>query len=182
MITHELADSATMLPGRVKGDRHTDPGPHFTGGSYQGFDALYPGQNPTPYSWLMKLVADDLPPQIWMLAASPNSDQVEIKDANGLAHIRVWKLDAAGKARDMKYEWSAPVDAVPPGSLTVTVPSAAGDYRVVARDLVGNTSSALVKVPERAALAMAALRGGFSLTPEPAMPAALVEPISLTAE
>lgn len=40
------------------------------------------------------------------------------------------------------------MSGLPPVSLKVGVPSVPGSYRVVARDLVGNTSAGLVKVPE----------------------------------
>ncbi|MBI2385098.1 MAG: N-acetylmuramoyl-L-alanine amidase [Elusimicrobia bacterium] len=143
VLTHAEADLG--LPRA-----HQDPGPYFEGAAYPVFDARFPGQAVTPREFLMRLVADDLPPQIWMVAAAGAGDQVEVKDTNslGLAHIRVWKLDAAGKPGTLVQEWSAPVTGMPPVSLKVAVPAAPGAYRVVARDLVGNTSAGLVKVPE----------------------------------
>lgn len=143
VITHEEADRG--IPRA-----HVDPGPFFQSGTYPEFDARFPGQSVTPREFLMRLVADDAPPQIWMVAAAGAGDQVEVKDTNGLglSHIRVWKLDAAGKPSQLIQEWSAPVAGMPPASVQVPVPASAGSYRIVGRDLVGNTSAALVKVPE----------------------------------
>ncbi len=143
VITHKESDRGLR-------DAHTDPGPFFESGSYPEFNARFPGQAVTPREYLMRLVADDTPPQIWMVAAAGAGDQIEVKDTNslGLAHIRVWKLDAAGKPGTLMHEWSAPVSGMPPVSLKIAVPSQPGAYRVVARDLVGNTSAGLVKVPE----------------------------------
>ena len=97
----------------------------------------------------MKLVADDIPPRIWMVAGATSGDQVEVKDTNslGLSHIRVWTLNAAGETTTLLQDWSAPASGLPPVSLKISVPREPGAYRVVARDLVGNTSAALVKVP-----------------------------------
>ncbi len=143
VITHEEADRGIARA-------HVDPGPFFQSGTYPEFDARFPGQSVTPREFLMRLVADDVPPQIWMVAAAGTGDQVEIKDTNslGLSHIRVWKLDAAGKPTTLVQEWQAPVAGMPPASVQVPVPTLPGSYRVVGRDLVGNTSAALVKVPE----------------------------------
>jgi len=143
VLTHGEADAG--IPRA-----HQDPGPYFEGAAYPAFDARFPGQAVTPREFLMRLVADDVPPQIWMVASAGAGDQVEVKDTNalGLAHIRVWKLDAAGKPGTLVQEWSAPVTGMPPVSLKVSVPDEPGAYRVVARDLVGNTSAGLVKVPE----------------------------------
>jgi hypothetical protein len=143
VITHEEAD-------RGMPRAHVDPGPIFDRGTYPEFDARFPGQAVTPREYLMRLVDDDVPPQIWMVASAGSGDQVEVRDTNalGLAHIRVWKLDAAGKPGTLIQDWSAPVSGLPPVSLKVGVPSVPGSYRVVARDLVGNTSAGLVKVPE----------------------------------
>jgi hypothetical protein len=145
VLTHEEADRG--IPRA-----HQDPGPYFEGASYPEFDARFPGQAVTPREYLMRLVSDDIPPQIWMVAAAGAGDQVEVTDTNslGLAHIRVWKLDAAGKPGTLVQDWSAPVDGMPPVSLKVAVPAEPGAYRIVARDLVGNTSAGLVKVPEPA--------------------------------
>lgn len=143
VITHEEADRGIARA-------HVDPGPFFQSGTYPEFDARFPGQSVTPREYLMRLVADDVPPQIWMVASGGAGDQVEVKDTNGLglSHIRVWKLDAAGKPSKLIQDWSAPVAGMPPVSYQVPVPLEAGSYRVVGRDLVGNTSAALVKVPE----------------------------------
>lgn len=142
VITHEESD-------RGMARAHVDPGPYFQDAAYPEFDARFPGQAVTPREYLMRLVADDVAPQIWMVAAAGSGDQVEIKDTNslGLSHIRVWQLDAAGKPETLIQEWSAPVSGMPPVSMKVDVPSAPGAYRIVARDLVGNTSAGLVKVP-----------------------------------
>lgn len=141
IITHEEADKG--LPRA-----HVDPGPFFDGGSYPAFSLRFPGQNVSPREYLMRLVQDDLPPQIWNVSAPGGQDQVEVKDTNslGLSHIRVWRLDAAGKPSVLEHEWFAPAAGLPPVAVTVPVPAAAGAYRVVARDLVGNTSAALVRV------------------------------------
>lgn len=143
VLTHGEADAG--IPRA-----HQDPGPYFEGAAYPAFDSRFPGQSVTPREFLMRLVADDVPPQIWMVASAGAGDQVEVKDTNslGLAHIRVWRLDAAGKPGTLVHEWSAPVAGMPPVSLKVPVPGEPGAYRVVARDLVGNTSAGLVKVPE----------------------------------
>ncbi|MBI5247192.1 MAG: N-acetylmuramoyl-L-alanine amidase [Elusimicrobia bacterium] len=143
VITHEESD-------RGMRDAHTDPGPFFNGAAYTDFDARFPGQAVTPREYLMRLVADDTPPQIWLVSAASDPDVVEIKDTNelGLAHIRVWKLDAAGKPKDLMYEWSAPVAGMPTTIQKAAIAQEPGSYRVVARDLVGNTSAALVRVPE----------------------------------
>ena len=141
IITHEEADKG--LPRA-----HVDPGPFFDGGTYPVFTMRFPGQNVSPREYLMRLVADDLPPQIWNVSATGGPDQVEVKDTNslGLFHIRVWLLDGAGKPSVLEHEWSAPVAGLPPVTLTVPLPQTPGSYRVVARDLVGNTSAALVRV------------------------------------
>lgn len=141
VITHEESDRG--LPRA-----HVDPGPIFESGSYPELDARFPGQAVTPREYLMRLVTDDTPPQIWMVAAVGSGDQVEVKDTMGLAHIRVWKLDAAGKPGTLIQDWSAPASGLPPASFKVAMPAVPGSYRVVARDLVGNTSAGLVKVPE----------------------------------
>lgn len=145
VITHEESDR-----GLVRA--HVDPGPFFENGRYPEFDGRFPGEAVTPRGFLMKLVADDVPPQLWMVAAAGAADEVEVKDTNllGVAHVRVWRQNAAGKATDLMHEWSAPVEGMPPVSLKVPVPLAPGSYRIVARDLVGNTSGALVKVPDAA--------------------------------
>jgi N-acetyl-anhydromuramyl-L-alanine amidase AmpD len=143
VLTHGEADQG--IPRA-----HQDPGPYFEGASYPAFDARFPGQAVTPREFLMRLVSDDAPPQIWMVSSTGAGDQVEVKDTNslGLAHIRVWKLDAAGKPSTLVQEWSASVAGMPPVSLKVAVPTEPGAYRVVARDLVGNTGAGLIKVPE----------------------------------
>ena len=142
VITHEEAD-------RGMHHAHVDPGPFFQNATYPEFDARFPGEGVTPREYLMRLVADDVAPQIWMVSAAGAGDQVEVKDTNslGLSHIRVWKLDAAGKPGTLVQEWSAPVSGMPPVSMKLPVPLAPGAYRFVARDLVGNTSAGLVKVP-----------------------------------
>ena len=143
VITHAESD-------RGMHDAHVDPGPFFQAGSYAEFDKRFPGESLTPREFLMRLVSDDAPPQIWLVASAGSADAVEVKDTNslGLAHVRVWKLDAAGKPKDLMQDWSAPIAGMPPVSLQVTVPTVPGAYRIVARDLVGNTSAGLVKVPE----------------------------------
>lgn len=143
VITHEESD-------RGLARAHVDPGPFFENGRYPEFDARFPGEAVTPREFLMRLVADEIPPQLWMIAAAGSVDEVEVKDSNllGVAHVRVWRQNAAGKATDLMHEWSAPVNGMPPVSVKIPVPLVPGLYRFVARDLVGNTSVALVKVPE----------------------------------
>jgi len=145
VITHEEAD-------RGLARAHVDPGPFFETGRYPEFDARFPGEAVTPREFLMRLVTDDVPPQLWMVAAAGAADEVEVKDTNrlGVAHVRVWRQDAAGKAVELMHDWSAPVAGMPPVSVKVPVPPLPGLYRFVARDLVGNTSGALVKVPDAA--------------------------------
>ncbi|TBR23157.1 N-acetylmuramoyl-L-alanine amidase [bacterium] len=142
VITHEEADRG------IRG-AHTDPGPPFDGGSQPAFDARFPGQNVSPREFLMRLVTDDAPPRLWR-RTGPAGDGVEVKDAEqlGLAHIRVWRLDAAGKPATKVSEWSAPANGLPPVSRLVAAPAEPGAYRIVARDLVGNTSAALLRVAD----------------------------------
>lgn len=143
VVTHEEVD-------RGLARAHVDPGPFFENGRFPEFDARFPGEAVTPREFLMRLIGDDAGPQLLMVAASGSVDEVEIKDTNllGLAHVRVWRQDAAGKATDLMQDWSAPAAGMPPVSLRVPVPLEPGVYRFVARDLVGNTSAAHVKVPE----------------------------------
>jgi N-acetyl-anhydromuramyl-L-alanine amidase AmpD len=143
VITHEEAD-------RGLARAHVDPGPFFENGRYPEFDARFPGEAVTPREFLMRLVGDEAGPQLMMVAASGAADEVEVKDTNslGLAHVRVWRQDTSGRVADLMQEWSAPAAGMPPVSLRVPVPLAPGVYRFVARDLVGNTSAAHVKVPE----------------------------------
>lgn len=145
VITHEEADRGIAAA-------HVDPGPFFDSANYPEFDARFPGQGVTPREFLMRLVADDLPPQIWMVPSAVSGDQVEMKDTNelGLSHIRVWSLDASGKVDQLVQEWTAPVSGMPPVTLKIDVPRLPGSYRVVARDLVGNISAALIKVAQPA--------------------------------
>ena len=140
VITHEEADRGIARA-------HVDPGPFFQGATYPEFDKRFPGQGVTPREYLMRLVTDDTPPRIWLVPGTAAG--VEVKDTTslGLAHIRVWRLDDAGKPKDLKQEWSAPIHGLPPVTMTLTVPAEPGSYRIVARDLVGNTSAALVVVP-----------------------------------
>lgn len=143
VITHEESD-------RGLARAHVDPGPFFENGRYPEFDARFPGEAVTPREFLMRLVADEIPPQLWMIAAAGSVDEVEVKDSNllGVAHVRVWRQNAAGKATDLMHDWSSPVNGMPPVSVKIPIPLVPGLYRFVARDLVGNTSAALVKVPE----------------------------------
>lgn len=160
VITHEEADRG--IPRA-----HVDPGPFFDSQTYPAFDARFPGQNVTPREFLMRLVADDLPPQIWLVAGSAAEVEIKDKDGLGLSHVRVWKLDAAGKAKDLKQDWTAPASGLPPSSLRITVPAEPGSYRIVARDLVGNSSAGLVKIPDPAAPPPPAIAGTKSASLEP---------------
>ncbi len=164
IITHEEAD-------RSMARAHVDPGPFFESGRYPEFDARFPGEAVTPRDYLMRLVADDVPPQIWMVAASGARDEVEFQDTNalGLAHIRVWRQNTEGKAVTLTHEWTAPSTGMPPISLRIPMPLEPGSYRIVARDLVGNTNAALLKVPEP-------LGGALATTAKASL---LLEPLTL---
>lgn len=143
IITHEEADRG------IRG-AHTDPGPHFDSGTDPAFEQRFPGQSVTPRDFLMRLVTDDAPPRLWRSATPDGGDGVEVKDTEslGLAHIRVWRLDAAGKPSVKVDEWSAPQSGLPPTSRFVAAPAEPGAYRIVARDLVGNTSAAVLNVAD----------------------------------
>lgn len=142
VITHEEADRG------IRG-AHTDPGPHFDGGTDPAFERRFPGANVTPRDFLMRLVTDDAPPRLWR-RTGPGGDGVEVKDTEslGLAHIRVWRLDDAGKPSVKVDEWFAPNSGLPPTTRLVAAPAEPGAYRIVARDLVGNTSAALLRVAD----------------------------------
>ncbi|MBI3564910.1 MAG: N-acetylmuramoyl-L-alanine amidase [Elusimicrobia bacterium] len=139
VITHEEADRG--LPRA-----HVDPGPFFDGATYPAFDARFPGQGVTPREFLMRLIADDAPPRIW---AAAGGAAVEVKDTDmlGLAHLSVYALDPAGRQGPLVAEWAAPPAGLPPALVSLGLPEEPGAYRVVARDLVGNTSAGLVRVP-----------------------------------
>lgn len=143
IITHEEADRG------IRG-AHTDPGPHFDSGADPAFERRFPGQNVTPREFLMRLVTDDVPPRLWRATAAGGGDAVEVKDTEslGLAHVSVWRLDAAGKPSVKTFEWFAPANGLPPTTKTVSAPQEPGAYRIVARDLVGNTSAAQLSVTD----------------------------------
>lgn len=145
IITHEEADRG------IRG-AHTDPGPHFDAGTDPAFERRFPGQSVTPREFLMRLVTDDAPPRLWRKKAPDGADGVEVKDTEslGLSHIRVWKLDADGKPSEKVDEWFAPDSGLPPVTHLVAAPAEPGAYRVVARDLVGNTSAAVLRVADPA--------------------------------
>lgn len=145
IITHEEADRG------IRG-AHTDPGPPFDGGSQPAFDRRFPGQSVTPREFLMRLVTDDAPPRLWRRALAGGGEGVEVRDTEslGVSHIRVWKLDEAGKPAAKVDEWVAPANGLPPVSHLVAAPAEPGAYRIVARDLVGNTSAALLRVADPA--------------------------------
>lgn len=138
IITHEEADRG------IRG-AHTDPGPHFDAGTDPAFEKRFPGQGVTPRGFLMRLVTDDAPPRLWR-----RGDDVEVKDTEslGLSHIRVWRLDEAGKPSVKVDEWFAPEAGLPPHTRLVAAPAEPGAYRIVARDLVGNTSAAVLNVAD----------------------------------
>lgn len=142
IITHEEADRG------IRG-AHTDPGPHFDAGADPAFERRFPGQSVTPRDFLMRLVTDDAPPRLWRATAG-GGDAVEVKDTEslGLAHVSVWRLDAAGKPSVKTFEWFAPANGLPPTTQTVAAPEEPGAYRIVARDLVGNTSAAQLSVSD----------------------------------
>lgn len=142
IITHEEADRG------IRG-AHTDPGPHFDAGTDPALEQRFPGQSVTPRDFLMRLVTDDAPPKL-LRRTSAGGDAVEVKDAEalGLAHIRVWRLDAAGKPAVKVDEWFAPKAGLPPTTRMVPAPAEPGAYRIVARDLVGNTSAAVLNVAD----------------------------------
>jgi hypothetical protein len=143
VITHEEADRG------IRG-AHTDPGPPFDAGAQPAFEGRFPGQNVTPREFLMRLVTDDAPPKLLRRAVPGGGDGVEVKDAEslGLAHIRVWRLDEAGKPKTKVDEWFAPQAGLPPTARLVPAPTEPGAYRIVARDLVGNTSAAVLNVAD----------------------------------
>lgn len=147
VITHEEADRG------IRG-AHTDPGPHFDAGTDPAFERRFPGQSVSPREFLMRLVTDDAPPRLWRRSA-PGGEGVEVKDTEslGLAHIRVWRLDAAGKPSVKVEEWHAPQSGLPPTTRFVAAPAEPGAYRIVARDLVGNTSAAVLNVADPAQFA-----------------------------
>ncbi|TPW21910.1 MAG: N-acetylmuramoyl-L-alanine amidase [Elusimicrobia bacterium] len=142
IITHEEADRG------IRG-AHTDPGPPFDGGSQPALDARFPGQSVSPREFLMRLVTDDAPPRLWRRTGTAG-DGVEVKDTEslGLAHIRVWRLDEAGKPAVKVEEWTAPKTGLPPTTRLIAAPAEPGSYRIVARDLVGNTSAAVLHVAD----------------------------------
>lgn len=141
IITHEEADRG--IPGA-----HADPGPFFESRSYPEFDARFPGQGVTPREYLMRLVLDDTPPQITPVLTPGTADRYEVKDTEslGLSHIRIWTLDAQGKPETLVWEWFAPTAGLPPATFAVPAPQAPGAYRLVARDLVGNTTAGRFEV------------------------------------
>lgn len=141
IITHEEADRG--IPGA-----HTDPGPFFDAGSYAAFETRFPGQKVTPREYLMRLVRDDIPPQVTPVLTAGAADRYEVKDTErlGLSHVRVWRLDAQDKLSSIVWEWFAPAAALPPETLSVAAPAEPGAYRLVARDLVGNTTAGRFEV------------------------------------
>jgi hypothetical protein len=152
IVTHEWADSADRFKPGVNIDRHVDPGPYFDNGRYPAFDAQFAGEAVTPREYLMRLVNDDVPPVITL---APDK-HVAVRDPKslGLAHIVIWTLNAQGKQEAKQFEWSAPLDGMPPPAMMLDLPQTPGSYRIVARDLVGNTTSSMLKVEgEMAALA-----------------------------
>lgn len=168
IITHEESDRG------IRG-AHTDPGPHFDAGTDPAFEKRFPGASVTPRDFLMRLVTDDAPPKLLRRALAGGGEGVEVKDAEqlGLAHIRVWRLDEAGKPSVKVDEWFAPKTGLPPTSRLVAAPTEPGAYRIVARDLVGNTSAALLRVADPAQLFQPTLpptfgMAVFELQPRPA--------------
>lgn len=139
IVTHEEADRAF--------NGHTDPGPIFEGHVYSEFGVRFPGQSVTPREYLMRLVLDDSPPQIWNLVSPGMPPSVQARDTEGLglAHLRVWAL-AGNQATVKMAEWQAALGAMPAAAANVQIPTQPGQYRVVARDLVGNTRTALLQV------------------------------------
>lgn len=145
IITHEEADRG------IRG-AHTDPGPPFDAGSQPALDQRFPGQSVAPRDFLMRLVTDDAPPKLIRRSLTGGGEGVEVKDAEslGLSHIRVWRLDEAGNPAVKVDEWFAPASGMPPATRLVNAPAEPGTYRIVARDLVGNTSAALLRVADPA--------------------------------
>ncbi len=141
--THEVVDSATEDPNHRIGS-HTDPGGVFDGSrghAYPEFTQRY-GATVSPYQWLMRLVNDDTPPAILAVLSTPVRYQVRDTDNLGLAHVRLWTVDATGKAQVKVSEWLAQPGTFPDAAREVTAPSEPGRYRIVARDLVGNITGA----------------------------------------
>jgi hypothetical protein len=146
--THEAADAGER-------DGHTDPGGIFDGTRghvYPEFQQRYPGQNISPYQWLMRLVVDDTPPSITSVLGGPGgaaSYRVRDTDNNGLAYVRVWRYQGTPGPNVPKTkvsEWAATPGMFPDAAREVTAPTQPGDYTIIARDLVGNITGVQIRV------------------------------------
>lgn len=127
--------------GEVGG--HTDPGDLFDGRRgfvYPEFAQRYPGENLSPYQWLMRLVQDDAPPSIVSVIGANGGVTYRVRDTNnlGLAYVRVYKVNAPGAPRTKLSEWAAMPGTFPDAMRDVTPPTEPGSYNIIARDLVGN--------------------------------------------
>lgn len=154
--THKAVDAGER-------DGHTDPGGVFDGGRghvYPDFDRRYPGQNLSPYGWLMKLVKDDTPPAIVsVLRGGAAVYRVRDTDDIGLAYVRVWRHAGApgpDVPKTKVEEWAAKPGEFPDAVREVAAPAEPGDYTIIARDLVGNITGVQVRV-EPASLSSAGL-------------------------
>lgn len=146
--THEDVDAGER-------DAHTDPGGVFDGSRghvYPEFAQRYPGQAMSPFQWLMRLVQDDTPPSIVSVLNGPGgtaSYRVRDTDDNGLAYVRVWRYDGVpgpSVPKTKVAEWTATPGTFPEATREVTPPTQAGDYTIIARDLVGNITGVQIRV------------------------------------
>lgn len=145
--THEAADAGIA-------DAHTDPGGIFDGTRghvYPEFQQRYPGQNMSPYQWLMRLVVDDTPPSIVAVLGADGSASYRVRDTdnNGLAYVRVWRYHGTpgpSVPKTKVAEWAATPGAFPDAMREVTPPAEPGDYSIIARDLVGNITGVQIRV------------------------------------
>jgi hypothetical protein len=145
--THEEADAGER-------DGHTDPGGIFDGSRghvYPEFQQRYPGQNMSPYQWLMRLVTDDTPPSIVAVIGADGRAAYRVRDTdnNGLAYVRVWRFDgppAATTPKTKVSEYHAEPGMFPDAAREVAPPTQPGDYSIIARDLVGNITGVQIRV------------------------------------
>lgn len=148
VMTHGEADRG--LPGA-----HEDPGPFFDTHRYAAFEARFPGEGVTPREFLMRLVNDDSPPEIWSVVA-PQPDAlsaVEAVDTQklGMARLSIFSLDARGFYARRVSDWQPPAGELPPVRASLAIPTTPGSYRVEARDLVGNITRSRLRVePQQA--------------------------------
>lgn len=145
--THEAADAG--IP-----DAHSDPGGIFDGSRghvYPEFRQRFPGQDMSPYQWLMRLVVDDTPPSIVAVLGADGRASYRVRDTddNGLAYVRVWRYQGTPGPNVPKTkvaEWAATPGVFPDAMREVTPPTEPGEYSIIARDLVGNITGVQVRI------------------------------------